>query len=304
MRSCYNKVMDAKSKSRILGAFVVGFAIVALTYTINSLSRPMTIPSNVQSAAATKAPMRVFVETQDKDNNGLEDWQEEFVKSSPIIISSSSDDYVLPDTLTGQVGINFFQGFVSSKAAEGMGRSKEQVIADTIESVKPYGSDKIFTVSDITISKDSSPEALRTYANAAAEAIMVNSVPGIENELLLLREVLSTQDAGKLEDLKTLAKVYRGTFNDTLKIPVPQKLAKEHLDLINVYNALANDIDAMTKSTEDPMLSLVRIKRYSQDVEGLSLALKNLYTSLEPYASVFNKDDSALLFVTFNPDFQ
>jgi hypothetical protein len=104
--------------------------------------------------------------------------------------------------------------------------------------------------------------------------------------------------------LKTIAKFYLNTRNSTTEIPVPRILVKEHLDLLNVYNAVYFGVDAMSKAENDPMLALVRTKRYQDDIDGLALALQNMYRSIEPYAAAFDRNDSAVLFVSFSPEIQ
>ncbi len=301
--NCYNISMVSNSKSRVLGAFVVGFAIVAGAYILNSLT-PSIAPS-VQPATVAQAPTRVFIETNDTNKNGLEDWREQFVENSPAIsLDENGEEYTLPQTLTGQVGISFFQSIVTAKGTEGFGRSKEQIIKDTAETISKYGADTIFDINDIVTKEDNSAEAIRTYANAAADAIIINDVPGSRDELTILKELLSTENEQGIAELKAIAQIYQKTLDATLKLTVPSRLAKEHLDLINVYHALAVDTDAMTKALDDPMLSLVRIKRYQDDAEGLALALQNMYNGIKPYTSSFNENDSALLFFVFNPKSQ
>lgn len=90
--------------------------------------------------------------------------------------------------------------------------------------------------------------------------------------------------------------------DESLLVPVPKLLLKQHLDLINTYEAVYKDIYAMTYSLEDPAVALMRIKRYEDDVLGLGVALQNMYDSLQPYAGLFSVSDPALLFASFNND--
>jgi hypothetical protein len=295
--------MIDQSKTKVVGAFVIGFAIIAGAFVLRSFGQPATPPPTSQAATA-ELTNRQVIEVVDTDTNGIEDWQEQFVKSSPILMGGDGAEYEAPDTLTGQVGIAFIQSVITSKGYGGVGRSKEQVIADTVEQVSTFANDKIFVLKDLTVSNDSSPEALRLYANAHADAIVGNSVPDLRHELLILRDVLNGTNEKGIDELKTLAQVYLGTRDDVLKLAVPPLLVKEHMDLINVYHAMYKDIDSMTAAVNDPMLSLVRLKRYEDDAKGLGLALQNMYKALEPYASAFNKDDSAILFVAFSPNLQ
>jgi len=54
----------------------------------------------------------------------------------------------------------------------------------------------------------------------------------------------------------------------------------------------------------DPVVALMRVKRYQDDAIGLSLALQNIYNVVLPYASVFEPNDPAVLFVVFDPNYQ
>ncbi len=296
--------MIAQSRIKIVGAFVVGLAIVAGAYTVKTFGRSSIPPPNNLSATVSEAPLRVLIDTKDSNNDGVEDWRDELVESSPVIIKQEGETYVAPETLTGQVSVAFFERILASEGYEGISKSKEQIVEETAEQMTRFATDKIIDIRDILVSNDSSSEAIRLYANAHADAIINNSVYDFENELVILRDVLNGQDPNGVENLKILAKVYLDTRDDILKLPVPPQLVKEHLDLINVYNALYYDIEAMSKSIEDPVLSFLRIKRYEEDTLGLGLALQNMYFAIEPYAEVFEKNDSAILFVTFSPDLQ
>ncbi len=300
--------MEDQNKFKVLGAFVVGFAIVGGAYTLSNFGKssfkaPQPTAQN-QGAVVAEAPVRASIPIADTNNDGVEDWREEFVPSTAVKISTTSTEYVPPDTLTDQIGISLIQDVVRAEGFSGFSRSTEDIISNTVEKISQTGQDTILDIRDITISDDVSPEAIRIYANAAANAITGNSNADLDYELILLRDALEGDDPDAIQKLKDLALVYEHTLNDTLKLSVPAILVKEHLDLVNVYQALHNDILAMSEATEDPMLSLVRLKRYEDDAKGLGYALQNMFLALEPYATAFSKEDPAILFVAFSPNFQ
>ena len=105
-----------------------------------------------------------------------------------------------------------------------------------------------------------------------------------------------------IEDLNLVAKMYKGTLEDTLSISVPKEFAKEHLDLINVYNALYHDVLGLTELINDPVKALIRVKRYQDDVVGLTIAMENMYRALDKAAYVFQTSDNATLFANFAPN--
>jgi hypothetical protein len=51
----------------------------------------------------------------------------------------------------------------------------------------------------------------------------------------------------------------------------------------------------------DPVVSLLRIKRYPDDAKGLEYALTNMYTVFRPYANLLQPNDQALVFLAFAP---
>lgn len=290
------------SKSKVLGAFAVGAILVGGSYLAANAKPSPELNSAALSVTTVESPLRVPIPVVDSNKDGIEDWQEVFVSEAPLLSGSSSESYVFPETITGQIGVNFFQEILSAKAYEGIGRSREEIIADTAAKITAHAADEIYTVSDLTLSQDSSAEAIKKYANQHAETIVNNNVPGRREELVVLREVLDGKTEPGLQELELISQIYLNIRDQALLIPVPNILAKEHLDLINVYNGLYHDISAMTKVTIDPMLTFVRMKRYLEDIAALELALKNLYLALKPYAGTFDLNDKALLFNEFNPD--
>lgn len=297
--------MIDRSQPKVIGAFVIGLAIVFGAYTLSNFGKPYATPSETQTATVAVAPERVIIPVIDSNEDGIEDWREDFVDNTPSIYKKEADqEYIVPETLTDQVGISFLQSYIQSEGQGPLGKSKELLVDDTVDRLTAYAADKIYSVRDIIVSNDESEQAVREYANQLAEVVIINNDPTLQHELDMMKEAVDTRDYAKAERLVKLAQVYAKTRDGALSIPVPPQLTKQHLDFINVCNAVYNDIEAMSKSLDDPMLSLIRLKRYEDDALGLAYAMENLYLGIEPYAGVFQKDDSALLFVSFSPNFQ
>ncbi|MEZ4103889.1 MAG: hypothetical protein R3B60_01230 [Candidatus Paceibacterota bacterium] len=293
--------------SKVVGAFIVGFAIVAGTYVVKGMADPVSAPKDASLAAVSEAPPRVFIDVKDSNDDGLEDWQEKFLTPEPIYLKNEIDpNYELPTTLTGQTGISLFSNLVSIKTANPFGRTPESVAEELAKDALEAGKDKMYDLRDISVSSDTSGEAVRTYANAMASAILDNDSDA-EYEIESLQNIMNSAMEGSeyqtdIDNLNKLANVYQKTINDSLVVPVPKQLVKVHLDLINVYNALKQDVEGMSQIMDDPLLTLVRLKRYEDDTLGLKLALENMYEVLVPYASQFDTNDPAVLFVAINTD--
>lgn len=299
--SCYNKRMDDQSKNRVIGAFVVGFAIVAGAYTLSSFTKPTLSVPTESVATVAAAPTRVAIPVQDTNGDGIEDWRETFITPSQTIRTDrSTTTPFIPETITEQFGVSFFQDMVRLKGNQGIGRSEDQVLTDNIDSLTRFAKDQIIDHRSIVVGTDSSAEAVRTYANAHADIILTYGKTGTRPELEVLDELLKTNNPEAAEELGRIATAYKNIYQEVLKLTVPPQLAKTHLDLINVYQALHFDIAAMQNAINDPVVSVVRLQRYEDDAAGLVYAMQNMYQAALPYASAFQRNDSALLFVDYS----
>lgn len=285
---------------KVIGAFLVGFALIAGAYVASTFGQPR-MAAVATLAVAEEAPVRMFIPVTDNDTDGIEDWRDQFVTAPAVNLTEvTASDYVAPKTFTGQLGVSLMEGIIMARGAAPISRSEEQVVSDTVEKISRGAlADTIFDVKDIIISQDISDISIRTYGNTIASILIKESNPDLENELLLLKDYLEDQTKADPKKLLELADIYKTYRDKTLNAPVPKVFVKEHLDLINVYNAMYVNIDAMTKAGVDPMLPFARLKRYEDDIQGMSLAFGNMYNALVPYARVFEMNDPAIVFVNF-----
>lgn len=295
--------MKGQSNSRVVGATVIGFALVFGAYVLSNFGEPRYAPQTA-AVQTTESTARVAIEVVDEDNNGIEDWRDDFVITEPVVVDKQASDYTPPDTLTGQMSISFMEGIIRSRGYGPFGSTEEEVIASTVDILSKETDVSLYDTPDVIIMEDWDEDAIVQYANTAARVLYNNSVPDLESELFILHDVLSNKAENRVSELVTLASVYKNYRDGMLQIPVPAILTKEHLDLINAYHALYNDIDAMTLAQSDPAVTLLRLKRYEEDVEGMAYALDNLYTAIQPFAGLFTTEDPALLFAAFSTSYQ
>ena len=296
--------MLRKFNKKILGATLVGVSLVAGAYFISNTVN-QTARNQYQSANLQQAVPRVAVKVTDNDNNGIEDWRDELIDTDPIIMATSATTtYTPPNTLTGKTGIELMQNILLAKSYGPFGNKKDKIISDTVDYLAKATEIKLYDTPDISIMEEWDDQDIVNYANTLTAILKNNSKPNLEAEINILKDILDSGNTSRLKELQELAEVYKNYRDDTLKVPVPKFLAKEHLDVLNSYNALYHDIDAMAKTYKDPTVSLLRLKRYQNDVDGVYLSLQNMYLALEPYAGLFKVDDPAVLLVAFSPDFK
>lgn len=293
--------MNTQPNPRIVGAALLGFALVAGAYTLANFGKPRVIvptPTPQDSVAAARVPIDVV----DMDQNGVEDWRDDFITTESVVITPEEvEAYTPPDTLTGQLGVNFMQSILYARGSGSIGRSDDQVITDTVGILSKEAQYDLFDTPDISIISNWTDQDIVNYSNGAALAILNNNKTGLDNELFILYDILQTDDEARIGEIATLSEVYKKTRDDLLKLSVPAFAVKEHLDLINTLDAMYHDAEAMTHVAEDPAFTLLRLKRYEDDSLGLAYALQNLYLVMEQYGSLFKPEDPALLFVLFSP---
>lgn len=287
---------------RVIGACVIGFAIVSGAFVLSNFGNPPAQPGTVK-VAVSSAPLRTAIAVKDEDGDGLEDWRNSLAIGNPVSLSAVPEvagAYERPDTLSDDFSVNFFEQIIRSKMYGEFGSSEEEVIQKSIAEATQRASDTLYDQRDIIVISDTD-EAIRAYGNRAANIITDNNVPDSRNESVILKNALDRQDEAVLEELIPLSQMYADMRDQYLNTPVPQKLVTQHLNLINSFNAIHNDIEGMRDTFDDPLYSLVRVKRYQDDVTGLTYSLSNLYLRLAETPEVFEPNDSALLFIAFAP---
>lgn len=294
-----------KINQKILGAFVVGFALVAGAFVVNNFNSPSIDTANepVYGLATVGAADRTYVTVTDNDNNGIEDWREEFVNRTPIIIDSKingPEKYVPPTSITDQVGIQLFQNVLQAKGRGNIGPNPQQVVTDTADVLRStVMNDYIYKLDQIQVI-NTSDDAIRTYANTLGQILINNNVKS-DGELAIIQRALQTEDTKELQKLEPLITMYKNLRDQTLATPVPTGFEKQHLDLINVYQAMYATLDGMKLVFSDPVVALLRVKRYQDDSLGLRKALENIYSSLVPHVRLFTENDPAAIFIVFSP---
>jgi hypothetical protein len=107
----------------------------------------------------------------------------------------------------------------------------------------------------------------------------------------------------KPEILATLAPkqtAYENVIIDTLTMIVPDTLALQHIDLLNAYEAVVYDIQAMQLAFSDPLYALARIGIYPDDADALALAMKAISEVLNAHSIVYTQDEPGAFFYIFD----
>ncbi len=281
---------------KVLGAFIVGLGLVAASYTYVNFGKPRSAYPTVSQQAA---PIRSAIAVADVDNNGIEDWRDTFTTAEPVVIGEVAASYTPPTTVTGRLGISLFEDFVRAKNYGPFGRTQEELVTDAVTELARQTEQVLYGQNDIIIMESWTDTDIKNYGNAMGASVIQNGDDNLENEIVILTDIIQNQNNERVKELEVIAGFYKNMRDQALATPVPRKFLKEHLDLINVYEAIYQDILAMQNGAEDPAVALLRIRRYEDDALGLLLALENMYEALEPHANLFSAEDPAIIFGSF-----
>jgi hypothetical protein len=284
-----------KAQKRIFVAVIFGVVIVLGAYMI----RTQRTPTNTEAVVETIE--RRYIKTIDGDQNGVPDWQDTLLEKDTLTIDNASTTYEKPTTLTGRFGISFFEKMVRSKMYGAFGDTQEELITKSVDRLKSEVVDELLTEKDIKLFDNTDSAVLKNYANTVA-AILLGGNTGEENELLVLDDYMRYGDAEKLHTLGRIGDAYTQIIKNVLEVEVPRSYTKEHLDLLNAIGAVREDIRAMEKIETDALYTLLRTKRYEDDVLGMSNSIKNLFNTLYLRDAIrFEPDDAVLKLMVFPP---
>ncbi|MCD5381069.1 MAG: hypothetical protein LR008_00660 [Candidatus Pacebacteria bacterium] len=296
--------MKGQINPKIVGATIVGFALVAGAYVTTNFGEPSSVSQNAAIIDNSATSPRVSIEVVDNDQNGIEDWRDEFVTASPVVLNNDSEEYTTPETLTGEMSIDFMENIIRSRGYGAFGSSEEEIINKTVSHLEEETAQTLYDINDIIIMSDWSDQDIVNYANTVGATILRHSIAGMDSEAVILKDVLSNNNTERLSELEDLVGVYKGYRDDTIKIPVPSFMIKEHLDLINTYNAIYVDVSAMLNSLDDPVVALLRLRRYQDDATALGYAMQNMYFLLADSPGQYEDGAPATIFTIFSPDYQ
>ncbi len=282
---------------RVLGATVVGVGLVCAAWWLNTLN---ATAQNNPAVATGIVATRSGITVTDRNRDGIEDWKEPFLTASPVILSDDVGSSSRSGTLTERAGISLMERYLLSRASGSLGESDEALVGSVSSELAAQIQEQPYDRFDVIVSTIETPASIRDYANAAALAITSSEGSQMTHELLLLQKFVQTSSPDDAAALRAKADIYRRYRDQFLALPVPASLADEHLQLVNVFNVLANDIDAFTMVEADPIRSLIHLNRYEVSVEALAQGMKAMYDALEDNAPSFSANDPGLYFANFS----
>jgi len=281
-------------RTRIGGAILlsIGFILGAFYLKYNTV--------NTQTGAVVAVPQptvpRTYIAQQNNWENGLESMTLRAAKDAPEIDIEGTEGETNANTVTDVFARSFFENYTRSSLSGALSENNKELflkasLSDLLKNTEdvPYGRE------DVLIG-DSSDASLRDYGNRIAEITVRYSPNNTENELSIFERALQSNSPEDYQKLTNISDAYAQVLADTLKVAAPPDLANEHLMLLNAYQAVQHDIDAMAHASADPVYALLRVKRYDSDVQTLVNTFSRIYLYLHTEGIRYADDEAGALF--------
>jgi hypothetical protein len=291
-----------KGSIRIVGALGVGIVIV-----LGALYASTTgvIGEQGGSIIAATTHERDYIESQDSDGDGIKDWEEnlqtKFIASINASTTPASQgeeiDSAPPTTLTGKFTEAFLQDYLEGKMNEEDFSDPSGFLENAVTAINQNSASIHHSRLEIPV-VETTDITVREYGNALAEILRTHSISN-ENEAVILSKALEANDPVLLEALAPIKNVYTGTIEDALRMNVPDELADEHMNLLNVLEAIRTDIEAMQVAFTDPLYALARIRFYEKDTKDLFNAFQTIAQVLTQHTVTYAKEEPGAFFYLF-----
>jgi len=220
----------------------------------------------------------------------------EMPQSQPLTNTSPSAPQTPTDTLAQQLMNAYF-----SAAGQNSGSLSDEetntIVNPLIENLNTSENrSDAYTLSDIKISKNEDEYAIKEYGNNLALTIKKYFDPIPEDEMRIFKTAVTNQDATELQKMEPLVNAYRNTAGEMLSLNVPSSFSENHLILINRFNDIAQDLDAIQKNFDDPVQSLIALNQYFTDFKPANQVFHDLNDYFSNKKIVFELNEPAEYF--------
>ncbi len=290
-----------KQYAYVVGALLCAFFIIGLALYVRSHEDG----GAEGGVIALPAPDRTSLAVPDSDGDGIPDWQNELVKNIIASVSTTSAlydtnaTYTPPTTFTGRFAEEFFKDYLVRKGSGETFEDPSALVENAVNSIEASTGASKHSRLDINLISDSETE-VREYANALGAIILAHPTGSTANEAVIFSKALQEQNPGGLDALKPRKEAYEAILRETLLVPVPEPLISTHLDILNAYEAIILDIEAMELAFDDPLLALARLKKYPDDAEAFVRAFKELSSYVTSRGIVYTKDEPGAMLYIFD----
>jgi len=289
---------------RIGGALFIGVVVILGAFYVNNSKETETQKGHV---IVVTAEPRKAIETRDENGDGVADWKTSFdtatfetIKTPEPTADTDNDDgeYVPPNTLTGKFSVAFFKDYLNGKMRGESFENPEAFIGNAVTAIERSTESTRHSRLELNI-VETSGETLYDYGNRLVDIMLSYPLEG-KSDAEILYTALQTSDRALLDELIPIQNAYKSTLIDTVSMPVPSELAVKHTELLNGYEKIYTNLDAMRSVFDDPLYALARVRNHENDLRNLAKILKSITETLTENGVVYTNEESGAYLYIFD----
>ncbi|MEI6280760.1 MAG: hypothetical protein WCP17_02040 [bacterium] len=300
--------MYLKYKRFIWIAFAVLFLVVLFLiktgFTLKNTENYQA--SNEQNGLAYSAKTIEELATKDTDGDTVPDWEEKLWGTDPnktettagtpdsVAIERLRADQIIKTGTTGnsQNGGVITQTdqfsrdlFTTIAAASQDGQPLDQTTADKISNsladhIQNSPPKKVYTLLDIKILNDDSTQAVTKYQSTLGTTYKKYAI--YVSVYDILAESIKNDDINinVLNKLDPIIKNMNAIVTEMLSMKVPQSLSALHLEVINDFQKVSENITDIKAVNTDAILTMSAVSQYQKNDDQLAISIANLIAEI------------------------
>lgn len=258
--------MKGQSKKifSVVGAFVLGIAIIFITWKGGSLSN---ISSFKKEPVVSKTDLTV-IPGNSKVEPSLNFW------SSNNVTGNSAGTQVLSTSTTDILAYNLITNYANAQRNEGTTTLSDLQISAQAEALAqkvqlPSGPQ--YTSKNLIVSQDNSLAARTAYSQQTNALLNAFSTSQVNEDLdIIFANEATKSDAVKQAELAQNISHYEKLIRGLLAIKVPSGVTTFHLGLVQIFSDMEHSLSLMADIFNDPVKGLAAFTQYRTDIENLT----------------------------------
>lgn len=259
--------------------------IIAIVFIFGIYELAKFIKSKITGESGPKSLMIKDLVQKDSNNNGYADWEESLWGLDPNKngdenkkIIDSKKNALSPKDINNKndsvsdnemLAREFFATIMALQESGELNQESMQAVSNIVgEQIKASEIKDIYRNEDLKILANSETN-MSTYYKSFKTLVASYKDKDIGKELSFIAQGLKDNDPQALYVAKEVAESYHSFGKDLMKMKVPEKLVKTHINLANDYEKTAVSIEGLSEMLNDPILamrSIINYKKYSDNL--------------------------------------
>lgn len=310
----------------VLAALIVSGAFALAEYRNKQVEK---VVYSAPTLATTTEALSSDLQNIDSDSDGLKDWEEVLLGTNPDkadtdgdgtsdgkeattgrnpLVKGPNDKAAATTdatastqnlTATDKLARDFFAKYMELNQV-GLANDKSSqlnLISEVIQKGIVLEKPKVYGQKDILIKVDSSPAAIRAYANEVGAIFVTFSNPQFRNETVITKESIEQEDPEILKELDPIILSYKNILNGLMKVSAPLSISSTHLALVNSISALYFSAQALRKTDSDTIASLSGTSVWLSGATALNKSFNNLKAVFDANNIVFGEGEAGKFFI-------